>query len=152
MIFTAETGRPYSPGISLGNLQFLGPDGALYNGFGGLRGQGSSGDRNIVPTLGRDSIYGDNDYRLDLRISRSFHLTEKLRAEIFAEGFNIFNHANYNGYNSTLDASTATTATTPLSQPVVLVRQNNFGIANNDGSQPDGTNARRLQFSLRLKF
>ena len=28
----------------------------------------------------------------------------------------------------------------------------NIGIANNDGSQPDGTNARRLQFSLRLKF
>jgi len=55
-IFTAETGRPYSPGISLGNLQFLNTDGALYNGFGGLRGQGSSGDRNIVPTLGRDSI------------------------------------------------------------------------------------------------
>ena len=151
-IFTAETGRPYSPGINLGNLTFLGADGAVYNGFGGLRGQGSSGDRNIVPTLGRDSIYGDNNYRLDLRISRSFHLTEKLRMEIFAEGFNIFNHANYNGYNSTLYVASATTASTPLSQPVALVRQNNFSTANNDGSQPDGTNARRLQFSMRLKF
>jgi hypothetical protein len=50
--------------INLGNLQFLGADGALYNGFGGLRGQGSGSDRNIVPTLGRDSIYGDNNYRL----------------------------------------------------------------------------------------
>jgi len=151
-IFTAETGRPYSPGISLGNLQFLGTDGAVYNGFGGLRGQGSSSDRNIVPTLGRDSVYGDKNYRLDLRISRSFHATEKLRMEILGEGFNILNRANYNGYNSTLFASTATTATTPLSQAVPLVQQNNYGVANNDGSQPDGTNARRLQVSLRLKF
>jgi hypothetical protein len=151
-IFTAETGRPYSPGISLGNLQFLNTDGAVYNGFGGLRGQGSSSDRNILPTLGRDSIYGDNNYRLDLRISRSFHPVEKLRVEIFAEAFNIFNHSNYNGYNSTFFASTATTAKTPLSQPVPLVLQNNFGTPNQDGSQPDGTNARRLEFSLRIRY
>ncbi len=151
-IFTAESGRPYSPVISLGNLQFLNTDGALYNGFGGLRGQGSSNDRNIVPTLGRDSIYGDNNFRVDLRISRSFHLTDRLNIQIFAEAFNLFNHANYNGYNATEFASTATTATTPLSQPVPLVYQNNFGTPNNDGSQPDGTNARRLQFSLRLRF
>ena len=151
-IFTAETGRPYSPVITLNNLEFLNTDGALYNGFGGLRGQGSSSDRNIVPTLGRDSIYGANNYRLDLRISRTFHTRERLRTEILAEAFNVFNHANYNGYNSTLYTSTATTATTPLSQPVMLVQQSNFGTPNNDGSQPDGTNARRLQFSLRLKF
>ena len=72
--------------------------------------------------------------------------------EVLAEAFNVMNHGNYNGYNSTLFASTATTATTPLSQPVPLVFQNNFGTRNNDGSQPDGTNARRLQFAVRLKF
>jgi hypothetical protein len=120
----------------------------VYNGFGGLRGEGGV---NIVPTLGRDSIYDDNNYRLDLRISRSFNLTEKLRVEILAEGFNIFNDANYNGYNGSPYVASATTATTPLSQPVPLVRQANFGIANNDGSQPDGTNARRLQFSLKTQ-
>ena len=118
-IFTAETGRPYSAGISLGNLQFLGTDGALYNGFAACAARAAAATGTSSPRIGRDSIYGDNNYRLDLRISRSFHLTEKLRAEIFAEGFNIFNHANYNGYNSTLYASAATT---PLSQPVPLVR------------------------------
>jgi hypothetical protein len=46
----------------------------------------------------------------------------------------------------------ATTAITPLNQPAQLVRQNKFGIPNNDGSQPEGANACRLQFSLRLKF
>ena len=78
--------------------------------------------------------------------------TERLRTEIFAEAFNVFNHGNYNGYNSTLYASVATTTTTPLNTPVQLTRQNNFGIANNDGSQPDGTNARRFQLAIRFKF
>jgi hypothetical protein len=83
---------------------------------------------------------------------RSFHLTDRLRMEILSEAFNTISHVNYNTCYSTLFVSTATTATTPLNQPVQLVRQNNFGIANNDGSPPDGTNALRLQFSMRLKF
>lgn len=151
-IYTGETGRPYSPGVTTGNLQFLGADGALYNGFGGIRGQGTGGDRNIVPTLGRNSIYGENNYRFDLRIGRFFYPVEKLRVEAFIEGFNILNTANYNGYNSTLFATAATLATTPLAQAVPLTLQNNFGTENNNGSQPDGTNARRLQLSLRLRF
>ncbi len=149
-IFTAETGRPYSPGISVNGVQFLNIDGAVYNGFGGLLGMGSGG--NFVPTLGRNSIYGDNNYRLDLRVSRAFRATDRLRVEILGEAFNIFNHANYNGYNSTAYATVATTAATPLAAPIAMTAQSNFGIANNDGSQPDGTNARRLQIALRLRF
>jgi hypothetical protein len=149
-IFSAETGRPFSPNISVNSVQFLNTDGAVYNGYGGLLGLGGTG--NFVPTLGRDSIYGDNNYKIDLRISRTFRVRERLSIEALGEGFNITNHANYNGYSSTLYATVATTATTPLATPVSLTRQNNFGIPNNDGSQPDGTNARRLQIALRLKF
>jgi hypothetical protein len=149
-IFSAETGRPYSPNISVNSVQFLGTDGAVYNGYGGLLGLGGTG--NFVPTLGRDSIYSDNNYKIDLRISKIFRVRERLSIEALGEGFNITNHANYNGNNSTLYASTATTATTPLNLPITLTRQSNFGIPNNDGSQPDGTNARRLQIALRFKF
>jgi hypothetical protein len=46
----------------------------------------------------------------------------------------------------------ATATTTALATPVILNKVTNFGTANNDGSQPDGTNARRLQVSMRLKF
>jgi hypothetical protein len=157
-IFTAETGRPYSPILNLGNLPFVDPaTGVTFNGFGGLRGQGGGSDRNILPTLGRDSVYGDNNFRWDLRVSRSFQATERLRVEIFAEGFNILNHSNYNGFNSTIlnSQKLVTTNAPALATPVLLtplVNQNPFGSPNNDGSQPDGTNARRLQFSLRLKF
>ncbi len=149
-IFTAETGRPFSESIGVNSVQFLNSDGAVYNGFGGLRGQGSAGS--FLPTIGRNSIYGDNNYRIDLRLARQFHLTERLRMEILGEAFNILNHANYNGYNSTAFNSVATTATTPLNSPIVLIPNSNFRTANNDGSQPDGTNARRIQVSLRLKF
>jgi hypothetical protein len=149
-IFTAETGRPYSPNISVNSVQFLGTNGVVYNGYGGLLGLGGTG--NFVPTLGRDSIYGDNNFKLDLRVSRTFRIGDRFRAEVLGEAFNITNHANYNGYSSTLYASVATTATTALSAPVLLTRQSNFGIPNNDGSQPDGTNARRLQVALRFRF
>jgi hypothetical protein len=49
----------------------------MYNGFGGLGGEGSAG--NFLPTVGRNSIYGDANYGIDLRIARCFHLTERLR-------------------------------------------------------------------------
>jgi hypothetical protein len=149
-IFTAESGRPFSESIGVNSVQFLGTDGAVYNGYGGLRGQGSAG--NFLPTIGRNSIYGDNNYRLDLRIARQFHVTEHLRMEILGEAFNVMNHSNYNGYNSTAFNTVATTTTTPLGAPIVLIPNTNFRTANNDGSQPDGTNARRLQVSLRLRF
>jgi hypothetical protein len=149
-IFTAETGRPFSESIGVNSVQFLGTDGAVYNGFGGLRGQGSAGS--FLPTVGRNSVYGDKNYRLDLRVARQFHMTERLRMEILGEAFNIMNHANYNGYNSTAFNSVATTATTPLGAPIALIANSNFRVANNDGSQPDGTNARRVQISLRFRF
>jgi hypothetical protein len=149
-IFTAETGRPFSESIGVNSVQFLGTDGALYNGFGGLRGQGSAG--NFLPTIGRNSIYGDNNYRLDLRIARQFQVTERLRMELLGEAFNITNRANYNGYNSTAFNTVATTTTTPLSAPITMIPNSNFRVANNDGSQPDGTNARRIQVSMRLRF
>lgn len=154
-IFTAETGRPYSPNIALGSLSFV-SNGATFTAFDqGIRGQGNGGDQNIVPTLGRDSVYGDNNYRVDLRISRSFRVAEKLNVEIFGEAFNILNHSNFNGYNTQLLQLSPTFSKNPaLSQPVPLVFPNNanFGIPSQDGSQPDGTNARRLQFAVRLKF
>jgi hypothetical protein len=42
--------------------------------------------------------------------------------------------------------------TTPLAQPVVLTERTDFGVANNNGSQPDGTNARRFQIAVRIKY
>src|SRR5262249_51161229 len=142
-IETAESGRPVAAFISIGSIPFLGPDGKTYNGFGGIRGQGTGGDRNLVPTIPRNSIGAPANYKLDLRVARDVRITERLRAELLAEGFNVFNHSNYNGFNTTMYNATATTTATPLSTPIQLTPAAGYFTPNNDATPPDGTNARR---------
>jgi Carboxypeptidase regulatory-like domain len=152
-IETAESGRPIAAFISIGSIPFLGPDGKTYNGFGGIRGQGTTGDRNLVPSIPRNGIASEPNYKLDLRVARDIRVTERLRFEVLAEGFNIFNRSNYNGFNTTLyNVLTAPTTSTPLSTPIQLTAASNFKTPNNDAAPPDGTNARRLQLALRFRF
>ena len=149
---TAESGRPVAALISIGSIPFLAADGNTYNGFGGIRGQGTGGDRNLVPAIERNGIAGPANYKLDLRVARDIRLTERLLAEVLAEGFNIFNRSNYNGFNTTMYTAAATTNTTPLATPIQLTNTAGFLAPNNDASPPDGTNARRLQLSVRFRF
>jgi hypothetical protein len=151
-IETAESGRPVAAFISIGSVPFLAPDGKTYNGFGGIRGQGTSGDRNLVPFIPRNSITGPMNYKLDLRVSRDIRISERMHAEVLAEGFNLFNHSNYNGFNTTMYTASATTTATPLSQAILLTRSASFFTPNNDAAPPDGTNARRLQLAVRFRF
>ena len=159
-IFTAETGRPFAATISLPNIPFT-LDGAQYTGFGGILGLGGL---NLAPDVPRNSNYGDVNYRIDLRVARDVKLGEKFVVELLGEAFNLFNRSNFNGFNSTLynaafpllpgsttDRFSATNPP-PLATPIPLTRSANFGAPNNDGSQPDGTNARRFQLALRFRF
>ncbi|HLK63625.1 MAG TPA: carboxypeptidase regulatory-like domain-containing protein [Bryobacteraceae bacterium] len=151
-IETIETGRPIGEFVSVPSIPFVAPDGNTYNGFGGLLGQGSGGDRNLLPTVGRNTLAGPANYALALRVSREFRMTERIRVEALAEGFNVFNHSNYNGFNDTLYTAAATSNTTPLATPIVLTPTAGFNAPVSDSSPPDGTNARRLQLALRFRF
>ena len=151
-IFSAESGRPISAILNIPSLPFLYTDGMTYNGYSGLRGQGGGSDRNQLPTIERNSIYGDANYRLDFRMARDLRIREHMVFEVIGEAFNLFNRSNFNGYFNTIYTAGATLNTTPLSTPVVLEAATNFKVANNDGSAPDGTNARRFQVSLRFRF
>ena len=161
-IYTAESGRPYGAIVSVPNIPFT-SDGGVFNGFGGLRGQGGGNDRNLAPNIERNSNYGEANYRLDLRLGRDFRVTERLVFEVVGEGFNVFNTANFNGFNNILydvRAPSGTTFATPtatlrnprVDEALLLVSRANFGTPNNDSSQPDGTNARRFQVALRFRF
>jgi hypothetical protein len=99
---TAESGRPVAVFIRIGSILFLGPDGKTYDGFGGIRGQGTGGDRNLVPTIPRNSITAPSNYKLDLRVTREIHIRENMRAEVLVESFNLFNRSSYNGFNTTI--------------------------------------------------
>jgi hypothetical protein len=147
-IYTAESGRAVASLVSVPSIPFATPDGVQWNGYGGLNGQAGT---NFLPTLPRNGVAGDWNYRLDLRVSRTFQIS-RVTLEAIAEGVNVFNRSNYNGYNTTIYTATATTATTPLATPVVLTSSPSYLVVNNDGSQPDGTNARRFQVALRFKF
>ena len=73
--------------------------------------------------------------------------------ELLIEGFNVFNRSNYNGFGTTLYTAAAPSATTLLATPIKLTPTAGFFAPNNDGTPPDGTNARRLQLSIRfLRF
>lgn len=150
-IYTAETGRPFAALVTVPNLPFA-FNGAQYNGFGGLLGQGGGSDRNLAPNIGRNSNYGEANYRADLRLARDIRLTERLVFELIGEGFNIFNTSNFNGFRTTRYEAAATTVGTSLTAPIVLTERPDFGIENNNSSQPDGTNARRFQLAARFRF
>jgi hypothetical protein len=151
-IESIESGRPIGEFVSVPSLPFLAPDGNTYNGFGGLLGQGSGGDRNLLASVGRNTLAGPWNYSLALRAAREIRVTERMRFEILAEAFNLFNHSNYNSFNDTIYTATATTNTTPLATPVLLTPTAGYLNPTSDTSPPDGTNARRLQLALRFRF
>ena len=45
--------------------------------------------------FGRNTGRGFDSASLDLRLGKKFGLTERLRAEVIVEGFNLLNRANY---------------------------------------------------------
>ena len=151
-IYTAEPGQAISSLVNVPSIPFLGGDGAVYNGFGGLRGQGNAGDRNLLPTVARNGLVGDNNFRVDLRIARIFSFSERLKFEVLAEVINIFNRSNYNSFLTTAYIAAATTNATPLASPVTLTPVATFFCPNGNRFQPDATNARRLQISARFRF
>ncbi len=148
-IFTAESGRPYSATVSFPTLSFT-QNGQIFTPFGG--GTLGLGGLSLAPDIERNSIYGENNYRLDLRLARTFRIAEKVNVELLAEGFNVFNRANFNGFNSSLYSVVTPTGIPAADTPIVFTRNASFGQRNNNGSQPDGTNARRFQLAARFRF
>lgn len=148
-IYTAESGRPYSANLSIPTISFL-SNGQIFTPFGG--GTLGLGGLSLAPNVPRNSIYGENNYRLDLRLSRTFRIAETVSVELIGEGFNVFNRGNFNGFNTTAFNTITPAPNTPEMSPILLTANSSFGARNNDGAQPDGTNARRFQLAARFRF
>lgn len=82
--------------------------------------------------VARNSGKGFDFASLDLRLTRRFRVTERVRLEALVEGFNIFNRANLQLPNNTFGAGA--TAPTTFGQPTAAA------------------DPRQLQFGLRLSF
>jgi hypothetical protein len=78
--------------------------------------------------VGRNTGRGFDFASLDLRVSRRFHLTERVDLQLMAEGFNVLNRANFGVPNNTFGSGTTPLAT--FGQPTAAFdpRQFQFGI------------------------
>jgi outer membrane receptor protein involved in Fe transport len=84
----------------------------------------------------------------DLRLTRTIPIGEKVRVNLIAEGFNIFNIANLNGYSGTLNAYVRPTATAPGRNPTFT-----FGQPTGRVSPIFGTGGpRAFQLAARVSF
>src|SRR5262249_485117 len=75
---------------------------------GGINGSGGSSRFSLFP---RNFFKQPNIWYVDARLSRRFSLTENMKLEILAEGFNIFNRTQVTAVNATLYNQSGTTMT-----------------------------------------
>ncbi len=95
-IVTVATGQPVTGVIGTSNFGGIagGPTGATVNnsgtGFGGR-----------LPNLPRNADLGPGVGNVDLRVSRDFKVTERIRLSLAGEAFNVFNFTNFFTVNTT---------------------------------------------------
>ena len=115
--------------------------------FNLLAGADINGDGHFTndrpPSAGRNTGIGPSYTNLDLRLSRTFKLGEKLNMQLTAEAFNVANRANFASVNNLVGAA--------FGPPFTV-----HGSANVGPSQPLGFTAafpnREIQLGARLTF
>ncbi len=152
-IFSEASGRGYS-----------------YEVFGGTRLAGGresingSGGSTVLPTVGRNSLRLPDSANLDLRLSRSFRLGERLHLRGSVEGFNVANHVNISGVTQRaylvsaavpLSGTTGPEVTPLVFQDAETVATEGLNVLPFGAYTAAGTNQareRQVQFGLRLEF
>jgi hypothetical protein len=138
-ITTMMSGHPYgSESISLKDTPVTG----MFSNFS-LNGTGFSGR---VPFLPVDSYYYPAFYRADARLSKiiPFGEADRYRVYLNFEMFNVANNWSALGFTS----SQAYTETKGVLTPTPA----SLYVPSGDAIPPDGTEARRMQISLRFVF
>ncbi len=98
--------------------------------------------------LPENFAFNDSFLSTDLRVTRVIRLTEKVRLNVIAEGFNIFNIANLTGFSGTLDAYVRPTAVAAGRNPTP-----NFGQASGRVNPIFGSGGpRAFQLAARISF
>ncbi|MEO6981949.1 MAG: TonB-dependent receptor [Edaphobacter sp.] len=145
-LFSETSGRPYSfnifggPRLSGGHESINGTGGAVY-----------------LPTVGRNTLRLPHTLNLDLRVSRTVHVLEKMRLLGVAEIFNVTNRTNYSSVmQRAFLAGPATNGVTPLVfQSAAAVAAEGLNV------RPFGTytsaatseaRERQIQLQLRVEF
>jgi hypothetical protein len=151
-VVTAATGQPLFAQISgfpSGGVDFGVTGGEITNTGG------STGGR--PPQVGRNVYIGPHLKQVDVRIMRSFALTERVHLQFLGEAFNLFNFTNFSSLNTTaFNFAAPGAATCPAS---VAGSGNGCIVPNPTFLLPTGSSsanglytARQLQVSAKLVF
>ena len=132
--FTGASAQAQTPTIFVSGNPFTGAAFTnTLNGFGGST---------RVPFLPAASLNIDQVVRLDSRLTKILAFTERYQLFLNFEAFNVFNHVSDTAVNG--QAFQATNG--------VLTPTPRLGLGSASQGFPDGTNARRAQFSMRFVF
>ena len=143
-IMTVNSDRPYgSPTISVNGTPVAG----MFSNFS-INGYGLSGR---VPFLPVDSVLQPASYRADLRISKIVPIGERYRLYFNLEVFNVSNTWSPTGVFTSAYTETGTCGAAPPKN-CQLIPVSGLGQGSSDALNPDGTEARRLQASVRFTF
>ena len=145
-LFTERSGRPYSFNIYGGSR--LSGGGLSVNGSGGAV---------YLPTVGRNTLRLPDAVNLNLRVSRTLQVTEKVRVKGLAEVFNVANRVNYSGImQRAFLVGTASGGVTPLVfQDAATVAAEGLNVrpfGTFTGASTSQARERRVQLGLRVEF
>ncbi len=146
-IMLASSNRPYgSPTIRTSGTPVAG----MFSNFS-INGYGLSGR---VPFLPVNSVLAPPTYRADIRISKIIPIGERYRLYLNLEAFNVSNtwsptSVNTGAFTESSSVGTCGAGNTPCLKPVTFF---GAGTGSGDALNPDGTEARRLQASVRFTF
>jgi hypothetical protein len=139
-IVTAQSGRPYSAGVSVTNRPSVVPN-ALNSSI-----TGSGGNSFFLP-FGRNSFRQPKIVNVDLRLSRRINLGETRNIEFLAEAFNLFNRSHVTSVNTTAFRLVSAVSGGP---GVNLVPDATFGVESQLGNSI--FRERQVQFAVRFEF
>jgi hypothetical protein len=145
-IFTAHSGRPYSYEV------FGGP--RLSGGHESLNG---SGGAVYLPTVGRNTLRLPETEILDLRVGRSFWVTEWVRVRASAEAFNALNRVNYSSLTTRAYlVGTAVGGVTPLvfqdAATVAAEGLNDPPFGTYTAASAGASRSREVQLGVKIEF
>jgi Carboxypeptidase regulatory-like domain/TonB dependent receptor len=155
--YQEQDGLPYSFGTS-GTLStaFL-PTGNLSGVGGGVNGSGGAAR---LPGFERNALKQAGTKVFDLRLSKRFSVTERVKLELLGESFNLFNHQNVTGVNTTAYNVGTTTNTAKAITGNTLTFNTNasnsalplFGAVTSTNSSGFAYTPRQIQLSARIQF
>ena len=145
-VFLESSGRAYSYSIFGGTR--------LSGGYESING---SGGASYLPTVGRNTLRLPESMRVNLRVSRSVHVSERVRVRGMVEVFNLANRVNYSGVTQrAFLVGTAVSGVTPLVfQDAAAVSTEGLNVRPFGAFTAAGTSEareRQVQLGLRLEF